>query len=171
MGWFRSDTVKPEFTGLQIQTSASTLPIPIVWGCNKVAGNIIWYQNFQTQNSGGGKGGVFGSGSSQTTYTADVIIALCEGAIAGLGNIWQDSTTTNASALGLNVFNGATPQTTWGYLSSNYPTQAIAYQGTAYVGGRASISARRRASAITISRFKASTMATAPMASTPIRPG
>ena len=132
MGWFREKS-KPDFTGLQIQTSASVLPIPIVWGRTKIAGNIIWYQNFQTHSSGGGKGGLFGGGSSQTTYSADLITGLCEGQITGVGNIWQDNTTTNPVALGLTVYNGSTPQTTWGYLTSSYPSQAIAYQGTAFV--------------------------------------
>ena len=39
--------VKPDYTGLQIQTATSTLPIPIVWGQTKVGGNVVWYANFQ----------------------------------------------------------------------------------------------------------------------------
>ena len=65
----RSNTVKPDYTGLQIQTAVSTLPIPIVWGRNKLAGNVIWYQRFVAVPSygggkgAGGKGGLGGSGS------------------------------------------------------------------------------------------------------------
>ena len=44
----------PDYTGLQLQTSVSTLPIPIVWGQTKAAANVIWYSNFQTHGGGGG---------------------------------------------------------------------------------------------------------------------
>ena len=56
----------PDYTGLQIQTAVNALPIPIVWGESKMAPNVIWYNNFQIvcgESGGGGKGGIFGSGS------------------------------------------------------------------------------------------------------------
>ena len=57
MSWFRrGHGQKPDYTALEIQTSASTLPIPIVYGRNKIAGNILWYANFQAVAGGGGKG-------------------------------------------------------------------------------------------------------------------
>ena len=61
----------PDYTGLQIQTAVNTLPIPIVWGMSKLAPNVVWYNNFQTQESGGGKGsnggkgGLFGSAAAR----------------------------------------------------------------------------------------------------------
>ena len=60
-------------------------------------------------------------------------MALCEGPIAGIGIIWKDQSTYTLAELGLSLFNGTTPQTTWGYLAALYPGQALAYQGTAYV--------------------------------------
>jgi hypothetical protein len=137
MSWFRASkaSTKPDYTGLQLQTSVNTLPVPIVWGQTKAAANVIWYQNFQTQGGGGGgKGGLFGSpGASTYTYTADLIMALCEGPISGIGIIWKDQSTYTIAQLGLSLFNGTTPQAVWGYLSSKYPAQALAYQGTCYV--------------------------------------
>jgi hypothetical protein len=146
MSWLRSKTVKPDYTGLQLQTSVNTLPIPIVWGQTKVAANVIWYNNFRTHNAGGGKGGLFSSPSSGYTYSADLIMALCEGPISGIGVIWRDQSTYTLAELGLTLFDGTTPQSVWGYLSANYPVQALAYQGTAYacaasyaLGGNAGI--------------------------------
>ena len=82
----RNDNAKPDYTALQVQTSTSTLPIPIVWGQNKIAPNLIWYANFKAVPGGsgkgvGGKGGAFGAGAGAAnyTYTADLIMALCEG--------------------------------------------------------------------------------------------
>ena len=51
----------PDYTGLQIQTAVSALPIPIVWGTSKLAPNVIWYANFKAiaagSSGGGGKWG------------------------------------------------------------------------------------------------------------------
>ena len=137
MSWFRqSSAAKPDYTGLQLQTSASTLPIPVLWGQSKIAPNVIWYANFQTQSpSTGGKGGFFGASASTSgyAYSADLIMALCEGPTSSIGHIWRDRSTYSLADLGLTLFNGATPQTTWGYLSAAQPSEALAYQGTAFV--------------------------------------
>jgi hypothetical protein len=130
--------VTPDYTGLQIQTAVNALPVPIVWGESKIAPNVIWYNNFQTiveQSGGGGKGGIFSSGGGTTgyTYTASVILALCEGPVIGINQIWRGQSTYTLAGLGLSLFVGATPQTEWSYLETAYPSQALAYQGTAYV--------------------------------------
>jgi hypothetical protein len=136
MGWFRQKKatgVTPDYTGLQLQTSVSTLPVSILWGQTKSAANVIWYRNFQTHGGNGGKGGLFGGQSGGATYSADLIMALGEGQIGGIGKIWRDQSTYTLANLGLSFFNGATPQAVWGHLSASDPAEALAYQGTAYV--------------------------------------
>ena len=138
-------TTTPDYTGLQIQTAVNTLPIPIVWGVSKLAPNVVWYNNFQTHSSQGGKGsggakgggGIFNNSSASATYTysADVILALCEGPITGINQIWRNQSVYSLAELGLSLFYGSTPQTVWGYLASRNPAAALAYQGTAYVAG------------------------------------
>ncbi len=134
--------ITPEYTGLQIQTAVNALPIPIVWGESKLAPNVIWYNNFQAHpsggGSGGGKGGLFGGGgggggSNGYAYTAAVMMALVEGPITGINQIWKDQSVYTLSSLGLTLFSGTTPQPVWSYLAAAYPAQALAYQGTAYV--------------------------------------
>jgi hypothetical protein len=127
----------PNYTGLQVQTSVATLPIPIVWGSAKAAPNLIWYNGFHSLPGPGGhgKGGGPPSGSQQPLYFADIILALCEGPIQGVGTIWRGQTASNAAALGLGVFVGSNPQTVWNYLATHYPAQALAYQSTAYLAG------------------------------------
>jgi hypothetical protein len=133
----QSAAVTPDYTGLQIQTAVNALAIPIVWGESKLAPNVVWYNNFQShaQGGGGGKGGIFSSGGSSSgyTYTAAVIMALAEGPIAGINQIWRDQSIYTLSGLGLSLFTGTTPQSEWSYLASAYPSQALAYQGSAYV--------------------------------------
>jgi len=130
--------VKPAYTGLQLQTSVNTLPIPIIWGITKAAANVIWYANFQAipvQTSSGGKGGGDSTTTSSYNYSADLILALCEGPIAGVLKVWKNQSIYNLGDIGLTLFTGTTPQAIWGYLQSNYPSQALAYQGTAYCAG------------------------------------
>ena len=141
MAFFRSRKAPttPDFTGLQINTSVTTLPVPIIFGQTKAGINLIYNANFQPHGSGGkgsgGKGGLFsgGSSSSSTTYSADVMLALCEGPIGGIGLVWRDQSVYTLAGLGLTFFNGATPQATWGYLAASNPNEALAYWGTAYV--------------------------------------
>ena len=139
----RSSNAKPDYTALQLQTSVSIMPIPIVWGKTKIAPNLIWYANFQAVPGGSGKGvggkggGLFGGGAAaeQYTYTADLIMALCEGPINAIGDVWKDLGVYGLEQLGLGYFNGSTPQIVWPYLEALYPYNALAYQGTAYVWG------------------------------------
>jgi hypothetical protein len=124
----------PDYTGLQIQTAVNTLPIPIVWGMSKLAPNIVWYNDFVTNYANsGGKGGLFSSGQSETTYSASVIMALCEGAIAGINQIWKGQSVYTLAALGLSLFTGTDPQAPWGYVAAAHPAQALGYEGTAYL--------------------------------------
>ncbi len=146
MSLFRSgsksaQTVTPDYTGLQVQTAVSALPIPIVYGRYKIAPNVIWYENFQaiptgSGSSGGGKG-LFNSNSGNGTtgydYTAAVIMALCEGPIVNIDAIWRGQSVYTLAELGLSLFLGTTPQTAWSYLTAAFPNQALAYQGSAYV--------------------------------------
>lgn len=124
----------PDYTGLQIQTAVNTLPIPIVWGMSKLAPNIVWYNDFVTNyGNSGGKGGLFSSGQGQTTYSASIIMALCEGAIAGINQIWKGQSVCTLAGLGLSLFTGTDPQAPWSYVVAAYPSQALGYEGTAYV--------------------------------------
>src|SRR5690348_5386745 len=124
-GFFGSNAPKnttPDYTGLQIQTAVSTLPVPIIWGMTRAAPNLIWYQNFQVHpgggSGGGGKGGFFSSGNQQqTSYSADVILALCEGQIVAVNNIWRGQSVYNLGQLGLALFVGSNPQGVWNYLA------------------------------------------------------
>ena len=131
----RRSTVKPDYTALQLQTATATLPIPIYYGQSKGAPNIVFYSNFQTHAQQSSSGSKCGGGSTTTgyTYSADVIMALCEGPISGIGYVWRDQSTYTLANLSLTLFTGTTPQTAWSYLTTTYPNQALAYQGTAYV--------------------------------------
>jgi hypothetical protein len=86
----------PRINALQIQQSTYGGVIPVVFGTNRIAGNLLDYVDFTpiahtTTQSSGGKGG---GGVTQTdttyTYTVAAIIGLCEGSIVGVGRVWKD---------------------------------------------------------------------------------
>ena len=140
MGFLRRNAnAKPDYTSLQIQTATSTLPIPIVWGRNKVAPNVIWFANFRAVPGGsgkgiGGKGGALGGGAA-----GQQLRLRCRhhhGAVRRTDKRHQDSSGRTLSVyvsleLGIGIFNGTTPQEVWPYLAALYPYNALAYQGTA----------------------------------------
>jgi hypothetical protein len=131
------------YTGLQLQTSAQGVPVTLMWGKNRFAPNIFWYNNFQSHKQSGkgagGKGG--GKGSGNYTYTAAVMLGLCEGPIDRIEAVWADQTEYFYSGgvskglvkLGLTLFTGTASQAVWSYLTSNYPSQAIPYESLCYL--------------------------------------
>lgn len=131
--------------GIRVQSSIYGSVLPIVYGTNRVAGNLIWYGNFQASksSSGGGKsGGGGGKGSGGYTYSAAVAIALCEGPIQGIGTVWYSSNYINTvnsegqqpiAQIGFGLFPGNYTQAPWSYLVSQFPAVAYNYRGVAYV--------------------------------------
>ncbi|QDD62641.1 hypothetical protein EJD96_00030 (plasmid) [Herbaspirillum seropedicae] len=132
--------------GLQIQTSAYGLGLPIVYGTTRVSGNLIWYGDFtpiahttsSSAGGGGGKGGGGGGESTNTTYTytAGLAIAICEGPIASVNGVFVDKSYYDVGRL-FSYFKGTYPQAPWSYLATYHPDQAISYQGIAYVAAGA----------------------------------
>jgi hypothetical protein len=91
-----NSTQETRIASMRFQTSAYGYPIPIVYGQNRITGNVIWYGDFVTiphvsQPAGGGKGGG-GSAPANTTYTytAGLALALCEGTTGGVQTVWKD---------------------------------------------------------------------------------
>ena len=140
----KKKNVKPDFTGLQLQTAVSTLPIPLLWGRQKMTGNLIWYNGFTAYKGNKGKGGkshalsgLGGGNNAETDYRADIILALCEGPILDVGFTWQNQSLYNYHLLMMNLFGGgsgpAGEQDVWVWTEVFYPSQAVAYAGTAYM--------------------------------------
>ena len=146
MHFFRSqnqNVTQPALSGVQLQTSVYGKCMPIVYGTARIAPNVLWYGAFiatpAPTPSAGGKGGVVGGGtgkggggSAGYTYSASYALALCEGTIEGVGNVYIDKNVTTLSAQGFSLFTGTSPQSAWGYLTSNFPGQDLGYNGLAY---------------------------------------
>ncbi len=124
----------------QINQATYGITVPIILGTSRQSANVIDWFNFtktshkSTQKTG--KGG--GSKTTTITYTykAAVLLALCEGQIAGIDKVWVDTDTiTTLADTGLTLFNGAIGQPVWDYTITKEPTHALPYSGLAYVAG------------------------------------
>src|SRR4051812_47283872 len=92
MGGSSSKTVEKKVDHVPIQSSALGIPIPIGWGRNRLTCNLLDIVNFQAikHKEKSGKGG----GSQTTisyTYTASLLLGICEGPIKGVHAIWRDA--------------------------------------------------------------------------------
>ena len=143
----------PRLGDLKSQSSALGMPIPIVYGTARLAGNMIWSapitETAHVTESGGGKGG--GGSSTQTSYTyaQSFAIAICDCEIAGVLRIWAngeliynvsttaDAATGEASADVANlmtVYYGTETQTASSLIEADVGAgDTPAYRGTAYV--------------------------------------
>ena len=127
---------------LRYQTSQKGGVIPLVYGTNRIAVNLLDYQNFNANGkSGKGKGGggskAAGKAGGQTMYQVDFCAGLCQGPVNGFGLVWYNKTiTTFLGAPGLSFAAlGADGQATDSYWTTNYPNNAINYSGTTFFTG------------------------------------
>lgn len=129
----------PIISSVRLQTSSFGRPIPVVFGTARVAGNLIWYGEFTpiahttTQASGGKGGGGGGQSSTSYSYTAAVIIALCEGSVSSIGTVWKGKEVHTLTDLNLWLYGGGYGQTADPYVLTTRPNEALAYRGTAYL--------------------------------------
>jgi len=141
MGGKSTSTSSPKINQLQVQSSTLGLPLSLGWGRGRMKCNLVWYNAFtaipHTTKTGGGKGLGGGSKNTTYTYTASIIMAICEGGtsgIQGIRTIYKDSSVlTSLSQAGLSLAGGAPTQPVWSYLTSRFSSQAIPYSGIAYV--------------------------------------
>lgn len=139
-------TSAPIIAGLRVQTSAYGRVLGRVFGKPRVSANLMWYGDFTaiphttTSSSGsGGKGGGGGVTQENTTYTysAALLMLLAKGVIGSVTRVWRDKEQTTLAALGLSLYTGTAAQTAFPHLSTNHPSEALAYRGLAYVASAA----------------------------------
>ena len=121
--------------GVDVQTSLAGTPIQIVYGSNRISGNLIWYGDFQAiqSSSGSGKGGQT-SQRGNYTYSAAFLLGLCQGPVTGVGRTWaSQSTSEGFDQIDLGFIFGQIGQAPLGFLETQYPTQALGYSGLCYV--------------------------------------
>lgn len=148
MSFLRKRGPKPaeitQYTGLQIQTSSSAVPITIAYGINKLAPNLLWYGAFGSYaeyTKSGGKGGGRKTLSGYH-YSSALVLGLCEGPITSVGAIWKDQGVYAPATLNLNINKGNAASPTLAYLQDiTYKGVATAWSPLYDLGSSASIGA------------------------------
>jgi len=115
-------TLGPRLGDSQTQVSAYGMPVPIIYGTDRMAGNVIWAEPIEeraeSENaSGGGKGGSPKQETVTFSYFGTLTIALCNIEIEGIRRIWIDdalyadlSAPNPGSQITLTVYRGTTEQ-------------------------------------------------------------
>ena len=135
----------PRLTDVHMTASTEGAPIPRLYGRARLGGQVIWSggvkERVSRTNSGEGSGkggGAPSSGTATTTieyhYTATFAVALCEGVISGLGQVWADGREINLSRLAYRLYKGTQTQGRDSHISANLGSaNAPAFRGTAYI--------------------------------------
>ncbi len=88
-GLFQKGQSGPRLTDLKMHNSSYGQMIPLLYGTDRIAGNISWQTDLvEHEQKSGGKGGPT---VTTYTYTASFAVHLCEGPILGVKRIWADS--------------------------------------------------------------------------------
>ena len=119
MGLFGGNTNATQnsrLLGYRVQTSIAGSAIKIVFGTNRVPGNVIWTGDWKAVKASGKAGkGKYGGNYN---YKTAGIVALCWGQIPGVVAVWQNQTqngqadtswlnATTIDSLGLTTLTGA----------------------------------------------------------------
>lgn len=102
-----ASTTDTAIGNLKVQTSIAGTCIPLCWGRPRVPANLLWYGAFTAiphatanASTGAGKGGGGQKPTNTTfTYTAAVMMGLCEGAVKGVTEAWRDKLVYGATVI------------------------------------------------------------------------
>lgn len=144
MGFFRGHTTTTranKISELTVSTAEYGSAVPEVLGTVRIAGNIIYYDDFTAHEhkevQRAGKGGGSKHVNINYTYTVAAILGLCEGEINGVNRVWvgKDVYTYPNEKIQMTVFKGSESQQPWAYTQGKHPDKALPYKGLAYVAG------------------------------------
>lgn len=112
-------TTQTQAMGIDLQGSQYGPPIPVVYGQNRVGGNVIWYGDFRSLEHTQKVGKGFGGGTSSSyTYSASYLNGLCEGPIVGIANVWSGNSIVLLSTLAPFSATGTPSQAPWSHLTA-----------------------------------------------------
>ena len=123
---------------LRVTSSTEGGTIPRLYGRMRIGGTIIWATDFReevrTTTQGGGKGGGGGVTTTEYLYSCSFAVALCEGAITGIGRIWADAKPMDMTGVSWRWYPGDETQLPDSLIATlSAAGLAPAYRGTAYV--------------------------------------
>lgn len=144
MGLFKSHNTtirENKISDFTVSTAQYGASVCEILGTTRISPNVIYWDDFtahehrSTQRAG--KGGRSKTTTVTYTYTVAVILALCEGKIAGIGKMWKGKNVYQYpnGDIGLTLFPGTADQKPWAYVTGKHPNKALAYENLAYMAG------------------------------------
>ena len=124
---------------LQFNTFSRNLPVPVVYGSNRIAGNSLWIGNTYTEvvereASGVGKGAPDPPKTREVWYHADFAMALSEGKIVGPTKVSvDDEDVTDKEGLSFTTYVGDATQVANAKVVQALGADAPAFRNTAYL--------------------------------------
>jgi hypothetical protein len=128
--------IGPRLEGLKVQGTGEGAPLPAVFGRARVTGQVIWAARFQERRTtrSGSKGG---PRTVDYDYSLSFAVALCEGPIDGIGQVWADGQPMDMSGVTLRLHRGTRDQMPDALIEAIEGDAsgrgAVAYRGVAYV--------------------------------------
>lgn len=120
----------PRLETLRVQSSADGAPMACVFGRARVTGQVIWAARFlERKDEQGGKGG---PRTVEYGYSLSFAVAVCEGAVDGIGRVWADGQPMHLAGVTMRVHRGTDDQMPDPLIEA-LEGAAPAYRGTAYV--------------------------------------
>lgn len=113
---WKKDKISGKLSEISLQTSTYNKIIPIVYGVNKLAGNIIWLGEVQEVSNDNtttikiGKGQKIKQTSIDYFYFLSFAVAICKGEIYKLNNVWADTTLLDLSKYQYRFYRGTSDQ-------------------------------------------------------------
>lgn len=135
------DSSAPVISSIQLQTSSFGRPITWIFGRQRVAPNLIQYDDFtaipHTTKQKTGKGGGGGTASTDYTYSVAAIMALGSGTLESIGKVWKDKEHSSLRELKFDFYSGDEVQEPYPYFVTKHPERALSYRGISYVASGA----------------------------------
>ena len=144
MGLFKSHNTtirENKISDFTVSTAQYGASVCEILGTTRISPNVIYWDDFTAHehrsSQRAGKGGRSKTTTVTYTYTVAVILALCEGKIAGIGKMWKGKNVYQYpnGDVGLTLFPGTADQKPWAYVQGKHPNKALAYENLAYMAG------------------------------------
>jgi len=123
---------------LQFNTFHRNLPVPVVYGLCRIAGNLMWLGNNRTEiverEVGGGKGSPEPPKQKEVWYYADFAVGLSEGPIGAVPKVFlDDQDISTQEGLSYVSYLGTTVESADATVAANLGANAPAFRNTAYL--------------------------------------
>lgn len=130
-----------QISSIPIQNSAYGIAINKLYGEARLSGNVIWadsikeHAHHHSSNVRGGKmGGKTKVTSTSYTYSVSLAVAICEGPIDAILNVWADSKLLTGGNYNIRIYNGSEDQIPDSLIEAKMGhSRTPAYRGIAYV--------------------------------------